>query len=61
MRSSDGAVAAATFEPPHCTHGEDLLGCQAQAYYWYKKVKEECERELGDKCAMGGYTRLLHR
>ncbi|PSC67539.1 manganese resistance 1 [Micractinium conductrix] len=30
------------------------------AYYWYKKVKEECERELGDKCAMGGYTRLLH-
>ncbi|KAL4424646.1 hypothetical protein ABPG77_002264 [Micractinium sp. CCAP 211/92] len=30
------------------------------AYYWYKKVKEECEQELGDKCQMGGYTRLLH-
>ncbi|KAL4448637.1 hypothetical protein ABPG75_005856 [Micractinium tetrahymenae] len=30
------------------------------AYYWYKKAKEECDRELGDKCQMGGYTRLLH-
>lgn len=30
------------------------------AYYWYKKAKEECEKQLGDKCQMGGYTRLLH-
>lgn len=30
------------------------------AYYWYKKAKAACEQELGDKCQMGGYTRLLH-
>lgn len=27
-------------------------------YYWYKKVKEQCE--AAGKCDMGGFTRLLH-
>ncbi len=29
-------------------------------YYWYKKQKHQCEADLGDKCEMGGFTRLLH-
>lgn len=27
-------------------------------YYWYKKVRAQCEAEGG--CQMGGFTRLLH-
>jgi hypothetical protein len=27
-------------------------------YYWYKKVKKQCEAAGG--CQMGGFTRLLH-
>ena len=26
----------------------------------YKKQKHVCEAELGDRCEMGGFTRLLH-
>lgn len=26
----------------------------------YKKQKHRCEKELGDRCEMGGFTRLLH-
>lgn len=33
----------------------------SQSYFWYKQVKAQCEEQLGAACAMGGYTRLLHR
>lgn len=36
-----------------------VLPTVPQSYYWYKKTKEECE--AAGPCAMGGYTRLLHR
>ncbi|CAL8466227.1 g5763 [Coccomyxa elongata] len=29
-------------------------------YYWYKKVRAQCEEELGVDCQMGGFTRILH-
>ena len=29
-------------------------------YYWYKKVRQQCEAERGVDCQMGGFTRILH-
>lgn len=29
-------------------------------YYWYTKVRAQCEEELGVDCQMGGFTRILH-
>ncbi len=29
-------------------------------YYWYKKIRAQCEEELGVDCQMGGFTRILH-
>ena len=30
-------------------------------YYWYKKIKKQCEEQAEDRpCHMGGFTRLLH-
>eukprot|EP00884_Botryococcus_braunii_P021976 jgi/Botrbrau1/8462/Bobra.0237s0079.1 len=29
-------------------------------YYHFLKVKKRCQQELGSRCAMGGFTRLLH-
>lgn len=29
-------------------------------YYWYKKVRGECEEQLEVDCQMGGFTRILH-
>lgn len=29
-------------------------------YYWFKKQQKACREQYGDKCHMGGFTRLLH-
>lgn len=29
-------------------------------YYWYKKVRAQCEEQHGVDCQMGGFTRILH-
>ena len=29
-------------------------------YYWFKKQQKACREKYGDKCQMGGFTRLLH-
>ena len=59
----------ATLVPKH--HGEDrtyhiVVSAQGTAthwqsrihYYWYKKIKKQCEKE--GHCDMGEFTRLLH-
>jgi hypothetical protein len=37
------------------THWQSRVG-----YYHFMKIKRRCQREWGPRCAMGGFTRLLH-
>lgn len=68
-KSSDGSVDGdGTTEPPEERKYHIVISAQGSAthwqsrvhYYWYKKIKKQCETELGSECQMGGFTRILH-